>query len=132
LAFRGDGETIQEAINNLSEIKEYLFSQYIEKGIPIPEPPTNEDKSYSGRFVLRIPAELHQSLSTEAQKNNTTLNQYCIYLLTRKSCLKTIQDEVSDLCNELRKKIEETDYSFENEGPSNIISFDEQKYASGV
>ena len=33
LAFRGDGETIQEAIDNLNKITEYLFLEYIKKGI---------------------------------------------------------------------------------------------------
>jgi len=37
-AFRGDGETIDEAIENLNNIKEYLFKKYLDQNIPIPEP----------------------------------------------------------------------------------------------
>ena len=33
-AFLGDGETIEEAINNLNRNKEYLFQKYIDEGIP--------------------------------------------------------------------------------------------------
>lgn len=88
-AFLGDGETIEEAITNLEETKKYLFQKYLEQGIPIPEPvEEDEEKEYSGKFVLRIPSELHRYLSFEARKNKTTLNQYCLYLLTKKSLLK--------------------------------------------
>ena len=86
-AFLGDGETIEEAIVNLAETQKYLFQKYLEQSIPIPEPGEEEEKEYSGKFVLRIPAELHRYLSFEAQKNKTTLNQYCLYLLT-KTCMQ--------------------------------------------
>ncbi|GAK54128.1 toxin-antitoxin system, antitoxin component, HicB family [Candidatus Moduliflexus flocculans] len=35
-AFLGDGETIEEALANLEEIKTYLFQKYLNQGIPIP------------------------------------------------------------------------------------------------
>jgi len=37
-AFIGDGETVKEALEDLKEVKEILFAEYLEKGIPIPEP----------------------------------------------------------------------------------------------
>lgn len=100
-AFVGDGETINEAIENLNEIKAYLFEKYLDEGIPIPEPEEEEEKEYSGKFLLRIPTELHRFLALEAKKNDTTLNQYCLYLLTRKSFLKTIQDDLQEVKSEV-------------------------------
>ncbi len=94
-AFLGDGETIEEAIMNLTEIKKYLFEKYLEQNIPIPEPGEDEEKGYSGKFVLRIPSELHRYLSLEAKKNKTTLNQYCLYLLTKTSLLNSLQSSGS-------------------------------------
>ena len=101
-AFVGDGATIEEAIENLNEIKEYLFERYLKEGIPIPEPLEEEEKSYSGKFLLRVPIELHRFLALEAKRNGTTLNQYCTYLLTRKSFLKGIQDDLDEVKNDIK------------------------------
>lgn len=82
-AFCGDGETVEEAIRDLDVIKKDLFEKYLKKGISIPEPTKTTPKKYSGKFIIRIPSMLHRHLSEEAKRNNTTLNQYCIYLLSR-------------------------------------------------
>lgn len=109
-AFLGDGETIDEAVNNLNSVKEYLFKRHIEKNIPVPEPQDEDTKEYSGRFVLRIPAELHQFLATQAKLNGSTLNQYCTYLLTRKSYMNNIQDEISKMNKEMADAFSKIDY----------------------
>ena len=96
-AFVGDGANIEEAINNLNEIKEYLFERYLKEGIPIPEPKEEDEKQYSGKFLLRMPVELHRFLAMEAKKNETTLNQYCIYILTRKAFLSSIQEDLEEV-----------------------------------
>ncbi|MBD3386511.1 toxin-antitoxin system HicB family antitoxin [candidate division KSB1 bacterium] len=116
-AFRGDGENIEEAIRDLNEVKKHLFASYIAKGISIPPPKTEEEKDFSGRFVLRIPAELHRFLALEAKKNGSTLNQYCLYLLTRKSYLYSIQEEVSKIKDDISsvfEYIKKTDYHLEH------------------
>ena len=116
-AFLGDGDTIEEAIKELEQTKEYLFRKYLEEKIPIPEPEEeDEDKEYSGRFVLRIPKQLHRHLAQESKKNDSTLNQYCLYLLTRKSYLNTIQEEITEIKNEIKsvfKHIKEIDYKID-------------------
>lgn len=38
-------------------------------------------KSASGKFVLRLPSSLHQSLSMESKKKGLSLNQYCLEIL---------------------------------------------------
>lgn len=101
-AFIGDGETIEEAIENLNIVKETLFKKYLKEGIPIPEPQEEEEKTYSGKFLLRVPVELHRFLAIEAKRNGTTLNQYLLYLLTRKSFLKSIHDDLEDVKEEIK------------------------------
>lgn len=32
-AFLGDGETIEESLNDLEKVKKYLFQEYLEKGL---------------------------------------------------------------------------------------------------
>lgn len=53
----------------------------IEDGTEIPEPLNQDD--YSGQFKLRIPKSLHQSLAEHARQEGISMNQYCIYLLTK-------------------------------------------------
>ncbi len=101
-AFVGDGETVEEAIENLSIVKETLFRKYLKEGIPIPEPQEEDEKTYSGKFLLRVPVELHRFLAIEAKRNGTTLNQYLLYLLTRKSFLKSIHEDLEDVKEEIK------------------------------
>lgn len=44
----------------------------------------SDRRHYSGRFVLRLPRFLHLELSKAAQREDISLNQYCIYLLSRR------------------------------------------------
>jgi predicted HicB family RNase H-like nuclease len=80
LAFVGDGETPGEALESLNEIKEALFEQYVEEGVRIPEP----KEEYSGRFLVRIPRELHERLTRAARRNGASLNSYVAYILSSK------------------------------------------------
>ncbi len=61
-----DGETIEEAFQNLEEIKKERFAEYIEAGLTIPEPERDEE-DYSGKFVVRIPKYLHRDLACHCQ-----------------------------------------------------------------
>lgn len=96
-AFQGYGETADEALKNLETVKRHTFSKYISQGIPIPEPELESGKEYSGRFVVRMPGDLHRSLAKLAKANNSTLNQFVTYLLTRRSVLESVEQEISGL-----------------------------------
>lgn len=115
-AFRAYGDSVDEAIENLEEVKAILFEKYIQEGIAIPEP-HEEQKEYSGKFLLRVPTDLHEFLVSEAKKNGTTLNQYCNYILTRKSYLNSIKDEVNCIRSEIKdvfSRINEINYKIEH------------------
>jgi antitoxin HicB len=77
-AFIGDGETPEEALESLKSIKEALFKEYLEKGVEIPEP----KEQYSGKFLVRVPKELHERLVNQSRKNGSSLNLYVNYILT--------------------------------------------------
>ncbi len=81
-AFQADGESIKEAIENLEAVKEFLFKEYLKNGIVIPEPEEEHQHKYSGKFVIRIPKQLHRILAESAKKENLSLNQYVQFLLT--------------------------------------------------
>jgi len=116
-AIIADGETPDEALNSLEAIKKERFADYLKKNIEIPEPkPDRED--YSGRFVLRIPKELHKQLVVAANENQISLNQFTTYLLAAnlnhnqtKKQYETIIDQLDFMCN----AIWDIQYSFQPE-----------------
>lgn len=80
-AVQADGETPDEALEKLEEIKRERLSAYLESGVSIPEPEPEEN--FSGKFVLRIPRYLHRELAQGARKNSVSLNQFITSLLSR-------------------------------------------------
>ena len=81
-AFRGYGETVEEAVAHLEIVKKDLFERYLKEGVPIPEPDLKEEK-YSGRILLRIPFYLHRELSELAKKEDISMNQLLNHLIER-------------------------------------------------
>ena len=75
------GETIESAVANAIDAKEVWLEAAIEEGIEINEPDSLDD--YSGQFKLRIPKSLHKSLAEHSQREGISMNQYCVYLLSR-------------------------------------------------
>jgi len=74
-----DGETIQEAIKNLNDAKISWIQTSLELGRAIPEP---DQEEYSGQLRVRMPKSLHKALSERAKRENVSLNQYIVYLLS--------------------------------------------------
>jgi len=75
------GATPDEAIHNVFNAMEGWLSVALEDGRPIPEP--RVARSYSGRFVLRIPQSLHADLARVAEREGVSLNQYVAITLAR-------------------------------------------------
>ena len=81
-ALVGDGETPQEAYENLQAAKKEIFAEYLQEGVAIPEPvDESEYEDYSGKLVLRMPRELHARLAAAAKQNDVSLNQFIVYAL---------------------------------------------------
>ncbi len=53
----------------------------IENNVTIPEP--KDIAAYSGNFKLRIPKSLHKQLVEEAKAEGISMNQLCVYLLSK-------------------------------------------------
>ena len=71
------GETVESAVTNALDAKKAWFEASLEAGIEIHEP------DYSGQFKLRIPRSLHRLLAEHSQREGISMNQYCVYLLSR-------------------------------------------------
>lgn len=75
------GETEEEAVKNALDAKKVWLEAALEDGLAIPAPDSLE--AYSGQFKLRLPRSLHRSLAEHSQREGISMNQYCVYLLSR-------------------------------------------------
>ena len=75
------GETVESAVANALDAKKAWIEAALEDGVEIHKPDSLED--YSGQFKLRIPRSLHRSLAEHSQREGISMNQYCVYLLSR-------------------------------------------------
>lgn len=65
--------TQTEALEGLRQVVEDVIADMQECGEAVPKP--FSEKSYSGKFVVRIPPELHRRLAIEAAEEHVSLNQ---------------------------------------------------------
>lgn len=82
------GDTAEEALANALDAKSAWLQAAIEDGIEIPDP--NSLEGYSGQFKLRVPKSLHRALSLNSKKEGVSMNQYCVYLLSKNDATHTV------------------------------------------
>ena len=70
------GETPNEAFENLESAAKSWIQASITQGLDIPEPMLNQ--GYSGKISLRIPRSLHKKAAQFAERDATSLNQFLI------------------------------------------------------
>ena len=83
------GDTIEELVLNMLDAKRAWIEAELEEGRLIPEP-SNID-SYSGQFKLRIPKSLHKQLAETSKREGISMNQYCLYLLSKNNALYNLK-----------------------------------------
>ena len=74
------GDTPEEAIAEIMEVKKDWIKSNLERGLKIPEPILHK---YSGQIRLRIQPSLHKLLSDRAAVERISLNQYMVAALAR-------------------------------------------------
>jgi predicted RNase H-like HicB family nuclease len=62
-----------EALAGLTDAVRDVLTDLSATGEPIPEPLS--ERTYSGRFVVRVPAEVHRRLVREAAEQHVSLNR---------------------------------------------------------
>lgn len=70
-----------EALSGLADLVREVVADLVTNGEPVPEPLS--ERHYSGRFVIRIPAELHRRLAVEAAEQHVSLNRLVSERLAR-------------------------------------------------
>lgn len=79
-------ETIEDVLENLQDAKRCWLEAELEDGHDIYDPTV--DDHFTGNIRLRIPKALHKSLAYHAKREGCSLNQYCVYLLSRYDTMK--------------------------------------------
>lgn len=69
-----------EAIEGLERLLREVIADMAEQGEEAPQP--FSDRSYSGKFNVRVGASLHRALVTRAAEDGMSLNQYVVRRLT--------------------------------------------------
>ena len=72
------GDTPEEAIAEIEEVKRDWIKSNLERGLKIPEPIPHK---HSGQISLRIPPSLHKVLADRAVVERISLNQYMTAVL---------------------------------------------------
>ena len=67
-------ESRLSALEGITNLVKDVVTDMEANGEPVPEPLAS--KSYSGKFQVRIPPELHRKLAIEAAENKVSLNRY--------------------------------------------------------
>jgi predicted HicB family RNase H-like nuclease len=73
-AFKGIRQLVKDVVNDLTANKE-----------AVPEPLSL--KNYSGKFMVRVPPDLHRELAMEAQEMHVSLNRYVSNTLAKRNTL---------------------------------------------
>lgn len=102
-----EGDNPTDVMEAIADAKRLWIKTQLAEQRPIPQPQQVEE--YSGKFVVRIPKTLHRRLATQARVEDTSLNQYVVYLLTEGASLIEGQDrvvrELSDRVSEIGENV---------------------------
>lgn len=82
------GKTAEDAKANALKAKRAWMEAALANGFEIPAPTSR--KEYSGQLMLRIPTSLYKSLEEQSRLEGVSMNQYCIYLLTKSNTEKQL------------------------------------------
>ena len=75
------GDNEREVFKELVEVIDDWVESSEKEGVKLPSPTAN--KSYSGRFNLRVGEELHEHLALESLKVSESLNTYVVKTLKK-------------------------------------------------
>jgi len=100
----GDGENIQEAIEDLTRVKRRVLEELLAKGDRIPEPESDEDAAYSGRILLRLPSDLHRKVAKRAEAKGESTNRYIVNALEADARIRI--DDIYVLIHDMQAKFD--------------------------
>ena len=82
------GDSMESVAKNAEDAKREWLTAAMENGTQIAEPA--DVAGYSGQFKLRIPKSLHRRLAEHSKEEGVSMNQYCVYLLSKNDALERV------------------------------------------
>ena len=76
------GDTIEEALAMIRDAQRAWISARLEDSLSVPLP-AEDEHSYTGRFIVRVPKDLHRSLVHAAAAEGVSLNLYVATVLAQ-------------------------------------------------
>lgn len=83
-------DNVEKGMKLIEDAKKEWIKAALESEYEIPEP--NSIEKYSGQFKLRIPKSLHKNLAEKSRQEGISMNQYCMYLLSKNITSREIED----------------------------------------
>lgn len=74
----------ESALQGIRQLVADVVKDLKESGEPVPEPLAS--KKFSGRFMVRVPPDLHRQLAREAAEAGVSLNRLASDKLRREGC----------------------------------------------
>ena len=74
------GDTPEEAVKEIDEVKRDWIKSNLERGLEIPEP---VPLRFSGQITLRMPPSLHRHIANRARVEQVSINQYMVAALAQ-------------------------------------------------
>ena len=78
-----EGDTLEEAYKMINDAIMSWIEVALEEGDNIPLPENMDDKTYSGKILVRVPKRIHRELIIHAKDNNISLNSYSNSVLSK-------------------------------------------------
>lgn len=82
------GNSMEDAVENAEDAKKEWLTAAVESGVDIAEPMKMD--GYSGQFKLRLPKSLHRKLAEHSKEEGVSMNQYCVYLLSKNEAIEKV------------------------------------------
>ncbi|MBI2916876.1 MAG: type II toxin-antitoxin system HicB family antitoxin [Chloroflexi bacterium] len=74
-------QTPQATLNGIRKLVSDVIADMVSNGEPVPEPIAT--KRFSGKFVVRVPPDVHRQLALEAAEAGVSLNRLASAKLSR-------------------------------------------------
>lgn len=101
----GQGDTIEEAVAELSVNEEEWLKTAAELNMRIPEVSVETMEAYSGKFVVRVSPVIHKDASECAKKQGISLNQYVNNAILTANVSNTTAEAINRKLNELVSEV---------------------------
>ena len=82
------GDSMESVAENAEDAKKEWLIAAMESGTQIAEPVNLA--GYSGQCKRRIPRSLHRRLAEHSKEEGVSMNQYCVYLLSKNDAVEKV------------------------------------------